>query len=111
MTANKKQRDTQIPVEAIEGAAGKDDKGITIVAINPVVLGLLNEKMSNKKKTQVTNSVKRPVDPISTELGISCMSISAENNTRIEKEERQPEESYVKRKDSPSWRDRKHRGL
>ena len=87
MTANKKQRDTQIPVEAIEGAAGKDDKGITIVAINPV--GLLNEKMSNKKKTQVTNSVKRPVDPISTELGISCMSISAENNTRIEKEERQ----------------------
>ena len=59
MTANKKQRDTQIPVEAIEGAAGKDDKGITIVAINPVVLGLLNEKMSNKKKTQVTNSVKR----------------------------------------------------
>ena len=51
--------------------------------------GLLNEKMSNKKKTQVTNSVKRPVDPISTELGISCMSISAENNTRIEKEERQ----------------------
>ena len=89
MTANKKQRDTQIPVEAIEGAAGKDDKGITIVAINPVVLGLLNEKMSNKKKTQVTNSVKRPVDPISTELGISCMSISAENNTRIEKEERQ----------------------
>ena len=84
MTANKKQRDTQIPVEAIEGAAGKDDKGITIVAINPVVLGLLNEKMS-----QVTNSVKRPVDPISTELGISCMSISAENNTRIEKEERQ----------------------
>lgn len=29
----------------------------------------------------------------------------------IEKEERQPEESYVKRKDSPSWRDRKHRGL
>ena len=46
MTANKKQRDTQIPVEAIEGAAGKDDKGITIVAINPVVLGLLNEKMS-----------------------------------------------------------------
>ena len=51
MTANKKQRDTQIPVEAIEGAAGKDDKGITIVAINPVVLGLLNEKMSNKKKT------------------------------------------------------------
>ena len=35
------------------------------------------------------NSVKRPVDPISTELGISCMSISAENNTRIEKEERQ----------------------
>ena len=54
-----------------------------------VVLGLLNEKMSNKKKTQVTNSVKRPVDPISTELGISCMSISAENNTRIEKEERQ----------------------
>ena len=89
MTANKKQRDTQIPVEAIKGAAGKDDKGITIVAINPVVLGLLNEKMSNKKKTQVTNSVKRPVDPISTELGISCMSISAENNTRIEKEERQ----------------------
>ena len=65
------------------------NKGITIVAINPVVLGLLNEKMSNKKKTQVTNSVKRPVDPISTELGISCMSISAENNTRIEKEERQ----------------------
>ena len=43
MTANKKQRDTQIPVEAIEGAAGKDDKGITIVAINPVVLGLLND--------------------------------------------------------------------
>ena len=64
MTANKKQRDTQIPIEAIEGAAGKDDKGITIVAINPVVLGLLNEKMPNKKKTQVTNSVKRPVDPI-----------------------------------------------
>ena len=98
MTANKKQRDTQIPVEAIEGAAGKDDKGITIVAINPVVLGLLNEKMSNKKKTQVTNSVKRPVDPIS----IDKMSIGAnpnktlelpggntENNTRIEKEERQ----------------------
>ena len=84
MTANKKQRDTQIPVEAIEGAAGKDDKGITIVAINPVVLGLLNEKMSNKKKTQVTNSVK-----ISTELGISFMSISAENNTKTEKEERQ----------------------
>ena len=72
-----------------EGAAGKDDKGITIVAINPVVLGLLNEKMSNKKKTQVTNSVKRPVDPISTELGISCMSISADNNTRIDKEDRQ----------------------
>lgn len=89
MTANKKQRNTQIPIEAIEGAAGKDDKGITIVAINPVVLGLLNEKVSNKKKTQVTNSVKRPVDPISTELGISCMSISAENNTKTEKEERQ----------------------
>ncbi len=47
------------------------------------------KKCQNKKKTQVTNSVKRPVDPISTELGISCMSISAENNTRIEKEERQ----------------------
>lgn len=45
--------------------------------------------MPNKKKTQVTNSVKRPVDPISTELGISCMSISAENNTKTEKEERQ----------------------
>ena len=88
MTANKKQRDTQIPIEAIEGAAGKDDKGITIVAINPVVLGLL-KKVSNKKKTQVTNSVKRPVDPISTELGISCMSISISReqykNTKREK--------------------------
>ena len=85
---------SKIPVKGFNSTnhlylAGKDDKGITIVAINPVVLGLLNEKMSNKKKTQVTNSVKRPVDPISTELGISCMSISAENNTRIEKEERQ----------------------
>lgn len=50
MTANKKQRDTQIPVEAIEGAAGKDDKGITIVAINPVVLGLLNEKCQTRKR-------------------------------------------------------------
>ena len=49
MTANKKQRDTQIPVEAIEGAAGKDDKGITIVAINPVVLGLLNETRKRHK--------------------------------------------------------------
>lgn len=86
MTANKKQRDTQIPIEAIEGPAGKNDKGVTIVAINPVVLGLLNEKESNNKKTKVTNSVKRPIDPISTELGISCMSISAEDTKRTKKQ-------------------------
>lgn len=87
MTANKKQRNTQIPIEAIEGAAGKNDKGVTIVAINPVVLALLNEK--SKNKTEVANSVKRPVDPISTELGISCMSIPVEKtqgkNETIEK--------------------------
>lgn len=63
MTANKKQRDTQIPVEAIEGAAGKDDKGITIVAINPVVLGLLNEKMSNKKKDTSNKFCKKTSRP------------------------------------------------
>ena len=60
MTANKKQRDTQIPVEAIEGAAGKDDKGITIVAINPVVLGLKNVKQEKDTSNKFCKKTSRP---------------------------------------------------
>ena len=79
MTANKKQRNTPIPVGAIKGAAEKKDNGITMS-----LLGL-----QEQNGLQVANSGERDISIGELEKGY--ISIPAKNNTRTRtgKEERQ----------------------
>lgn len=78
MTANKAQRNTQIPIEAIEGPAGIGDNCIILASSTEIYCAKDIEKATTKNtKTVSTNNEKREVI-YSTEL-VQGMSISAKD--------------------------------
>jgi len=65
MSTNKKERNTQIPVEAIKGSAGKDDE-FTVVMSEPYICSERDGKQFTT--TEIGEYAKREVAPNSMEL-------------------------------------------
>ena len=92
MSENKKERNTQIPLEAIEGAAGQKDR----VDMNGGMVQACCEKtiqIPTKKntKTEMTEAKTRD-DIISLELGIDSMEIPVQSGgIKTTKKERKEE--------------------
>ena len=75
MSIDKKERNTQIPLEAIEGAAGKDDK----FAVCTIDMCLCAER--DTTKTEIGGYSKREIAPNSMDL-VEGMSIKAETGEK-----------------------------
>ena len=83
MSTNKKERNTQIPVEAIEGPAGENEKCVIVF----FETGIL-EKDNKHHTTEVGAHDKREIAPNSMDL-TEGMIIKAENN-ELQKGEDEP---------------------